>query len=75
MSEQRDDGGPVFPIPDIPGVKPPWDGMALRDYLAAQVLLGLYANSSLPASNTVTRAGFVEEAYKAADEMLEARKK
>ena len=64
MSEKREDGGRAFPVPD--GFVDP--GMSLRDYFAAQAIMGLMAQPD----------GWGEEAaaskaYRVADALLKAR--
>ena len=69
-----DDGGPMFPIPDIPvregwlgQYRPTSEGATLRDFFAASALAGLVqvirTDSQIAAS-----------AYSIADRMIEARK-
>ncbi|NCC61599.1 MAG: hypothetical protein EOM12_11800 [Verrucomicrobiae bacterium] len=66
----KNDGGPAFPIGSGDMRDP--TGMSLRDYLAGQVITGLFANSSI-----ITDLGLyksvIECAYKYADAMLKAR--
>jgi len=73
MSENRDNGGPAFPLVEPAGemcsVSP---GMSLRDYFAAKAM-------QAAATNPVGAEGFTFEeraawAYAQADAMLEARK-
>ena len=76
MSENKDNGGPAFPVQysneaDGPTVMPS-DGMSLRDYFAAKAM-------QAAATNPVGAEGFTFEeraawAYAQADAMLEARK-
>ena len=61
-------GGPAFPC--HPGIEnPPYDGMTLRDYFAAQAVQGLLASED----NAPLKV-FAIRAYAIADAMLEARK-
>ena len=73
MSENRDNGGPAFPLVEPAGemcsVSP---GMSLRDYFAAKAM-------QAAATNPVGAEGFTFEeraawAYAQADAMMEARK-
>lgn len=73
MSENKDNGGPAFPLVEPAGemcsVSP---GMSLRDYFAAKAM-------QAAATNPVGAEGFTFEeraawAYAQADAMLEARK-
>ena len=76
MSENKDSGGPAFPVQysneaDGPTVMPS-EGMSLRDYFAAKAM-------QAAATNPVGAEGFTFEeraawAYAQADAMLEARK-
>lgn len=62
------DGGPAFPI--HPGGC--WHpGMSLRDYFAAQALVGLLSGSGNPHVDD----GFATAAYRIADAMLAGRKR
>jgi hypothetical protein len=61
-NEQKDDGGPAFPLE-----YPPQTGMTLRDWFAGQVLLGMSGSGKYD-----WRA---QEAYALADAMLAERKK
>ena len=73
MTENKDNGGPAFPLVEPAGemcsVSP---GMSLRDYFAAKAM-------QAAATNPVGAEGFTFEeraawAYAQADAMLEARK-
>ena len=71
MSENRDNGGPAFPIPGLHN-DADFNGMSLRDYFAAKAM-------QAAATNPVGAEGFTFEeraawAYAQADAMLEARK-
>ena len=74
---ERDDGGPAFPISEVayPKDGPPeliiTAGMSLRDYFAAQALIGLMAT---PGALGVNRQSVAEGAYAVADAMIETRK-
>jgi hypothetical protein len=67
------DGGPAFPIADVPypngNVQPGWNGMTLRDWFAGQALAGLCANPSINMGSHAT----AEAAYLSADAMFIAR--
>ena len=76
MSENKDNGGPAFPVQysneaDGPTVMPS-EGMSLRDYFAAMSLQGMLANQH-PYQASDERM-FARDAYVLADAMLEARK-
>lgn len=87
----KDDGGPAFPIifQEFPNGDRQWPlpGMSLRDYFAAAVLQGKFANSQDAVQDFNGQwegyKGGVPEEYKdaaneiylIADAMLEARKK
>ena len=80
---QAKDGGPAFPCPwgcDTTGQHLPADpkGMSLRDYFAAQALVGYLAAFADPRSTQPKHAHeydrLAREAYKLADAMLLARK-
>jgi hypothetical protein len=63
-------GGPAFPFsPSDVSTSKPQLGMTLRDYFAAKVL-----HARLTTYKGSWYAGVAEEAYEAADAMLEARK-
>jgi hypothetical protein len=65
-------GGPAFPC--HPGIENPiYDGMTLRDYLAAKAMQGILTATLTP--NTVwSQDEAAETAYNVADAMLKARK-
>ena len=76
MTENKDNGGPAFPVQysneaDGPTVMPS-EGMSLRDYFAAMSLQGMLANQH-PYQASDERM-FARDAYVLADAMLEARK-
>lgn len=82
MTEQKNDGGPAFPIPHSsePGAYEAHPGMTLRDYTAIQALAGLLASSDMtvPANAETFEAivkHFAEVSYAYADAMLAARAK
>lgn len=72
-----DDGGPAFPVAEIPSKQvgpnsvvvavPGSDGMSLRDYFAAQVIVGVIGRFS-EGPDAIARW-----AYEQADAMIEAR--
>lgn len=63
------DGGPAFPC--HPGVdNPMYDGMTLRDYLAAKAMQGQLSAPNPVKTNT---KGIAKLAYVMADDMLKAR--
>ena len=72
----KNDGGPAFPVPLLPGQSwhgmGPCDGATLRDYFAAKALQGICA-----APEHLDRIGSfknaAETAYELADAMLAAR--
>ena len=74
MTEIKNDGGPAFPAPTLPGVR----GMSLRDYFAAAFLQGVFS-ANAPTIGEIkgfksTAEYYSWAAYKYADAMLEARK-
>lgn len=73
---ERDDGGPAFPFsglaPDGPTVYKDNEGMTLRDYFAAQALVGLV--QVYPFADTEPMADdVVKGSYRLADAMLRER--
>ena len=68
--DEKKTGGPAFPIAlaNI-GTEP---GMTLRDYFAASAMQG-YIAAGLPSDSTYD--DLAEKAFKAADSMLEERKR
>jgi hypothetical protein len=70
MSDQKDDGGPAFPIETT--ATPYAPGMSLRDWFAGQALAGL-VRSEQP-DGFPAWVGHALDAYALADAMLEARK-
>lgn len=82
MSEQIDNGGPAFPVPELDlgdaGVCPVDNpGMTLRDYFAAAALQGWLASFSpelLHPAKADTTADIAADSYTMADAMLAARK-
>jgi hypothetical protein len=73
MSNQINDGGAAFPIPndDRPGAYPAEPGMSLRDYFAAFALQGMLANPDRLEDSYIERA---MKSYECADAMLLSRK-
>lgn len=76
MSKQREDGGPAFPTE--PNTQPgtfKHSGMSLRDYFAAQALVGLIPFIGVweGGSDKLWDAATAERAYALADAMLAAR--
>lgn len=71
MTDEKDDGGPAFPVQDLSK----WQcaGMTLRDYFAAQALAGLNFPLSSMHDAPQGYARFAEHTYKMADAMLKAR--
>ena len=65
----KDTGGPAFPSTEDHGLNSGMPGMTLRDYFAAQVLIGLSIKREGKSD-----ADDVCNAYALADAMLEARK-
>ena len=70
----KNDGGPAFPVPLLPGQSwqemAPCDGMTLRDYFAGKALQGICAH---PDTWGLLQKGIARTAYDMADAMLEAR--
>ena len=70
-------GGPAFPTLADNGHAMNQDGMDLRDYFAAKVVQGLWANATalaqMPAGSEA--AAIASVAYEVADAMLEERSK
>jgi len=72
---KQDDGGPAFPITwdevNESGNRYPvvFNGMTLRDYFAAQALIGLHASHNATSDPDVA----ARRAYGMADAMLAAR--
>ena len=71
MSEIKD-GGPAFPSHGTMG-EVNHQGMSLRDYYAGQAIVG--TRSIMNFYNDGTIDGIVNDAYKLADAMIEAREK
>lgn len=72
MSEAN--GGPAFPTENAAQTGATtwrYEGMSLRDYFAAKVLQGIYANPDRGG----TCIDAAERAYEAADAMIRARSK
>lgn len=70
-NEKKNDGGPAFPIGSGDMRDPV--GMTLRDYFAAQVIHGMYANSNQYNTTYYTVDYKAKMAYDMADAMLKAR--
>lgn len=66
MASEINDGGPAFPIPEVPTVMQAWPGMSLRDWFAGMVL-----PQAMGESPSVEIAATL--AYRMADAMLAAR--
>jgi len=62
---------PAFPIPDCGHGGAIYQGMALRDYFAANALTGLLAH---PASDTHGEEELATQAYHLADAMIQVRR-
>ena len=62
---QIKDGGPAFPVPNLE-YDPSFNGMTLRDYLAAKAMQNYMADDCTP--DAIAKA-----AYEMADAMLKAR--
>lgn len=74
----KPDGGPAFPLEQ--GTDDHYtreSGMSLRDYFAAQALVGMLASPPIidRSSDKVNHAGWAANAYKFADAMLKQREK
>lgn len=65
------DGGPAFACPSVPGSDPGSVGMSLRDYFAAQALVGLLSSPTTDPRAPVERVS--DASYEIADAMLAAR--
>jgi len=64
----KPDGGAAFPVGS-------WNGMTLRDYMAAQALQTLISTAHLDNSTGAgIFRGYADLSYKLADAMLNARK-
>lgn len=76
---KNDGGGPAFPVPltltPIGVPQPPLAyGMSLRDYFAAQALVGLLAgNQEYDTEDEEAPGTWADQAYAFADAMLAAR--
>lgn len=78
MSDTAKDGGPAFPFEYDVGEglgRAPHTGMSLRDYFAAQAMVGLSVSWADTAVGRVNFTTAAESAYKAADAMLAERAK
>jgi hypothetical protein len=58
--------GGIYPSPDV--------GLSVRDYYAAAIISGLFAQGVLPVDNKESRAMVADHAFDMADAMLERRK-
>ena len=79
MSDAKHNGGFAFPRPlsmaHEDAVYHAQNGMTLRDWFAGQAMAGLLANERINAfDGAYTPKMAAEDAYTAADAMLEARK-
>lgn len=75
MSEPINDGGPAFPVPGLQDHEE-FNGMTLRDYFAAQALLGMKMENVNLASDeqlALACAVMAKVTYQMADAMLKAR--
>ena len=70
-----DTGGPAFPAPDCGHGWPIYEGMTLRDYLAAKAMQSFVMGAVLPPGFDATEQMAVAAArsYEMADAMLAAR--
>jgi hypothetical protein len=73
VSTKLDDGGQAFPLQRQ--LEYPHNGMSLRDYFAAQALVGLALGFEEPGDVAGARVGVAEDAYRIADAMLAERAK
>jgi hypothetical protein len=69
MSGELKDGGPAFPIPGLQNDSD-FNGMTLRDYLAAKALAGMCGGTP---GNHLVPPNAARLAYEYADAMIEAR--
>ncbi len=75
----KNDGGPAFPVPLLPGQSwhgmGPCDGATLRDYFAAKAMHQFLARSVLPPEFDASELFLMvaARAYEMADAMLKAR--
>lgn len=74
MNNQIKDGGPAFPHQDSgdTGTRP---GMSLRDYFAAHIIQGMFANPALFSPTGGFNMENFDGAWIAADRMLRANGK
>ena len=75
MSEKKNDGGSVFPLPPY---SPEFQGMTLRDYFASQAMIGVMQAHMTIAAITKTQISdeiIAELSFKIASAMLRERDK
>ena len=85
MTHNVNDGGPAFPIPDMPHpddagrwlsqYRPTSDGMSIRDWFASQALIGILSGAKAGNGECLRNLARLsaETAFIVADAMLEAR--
>jgi hypothetical protein len=85
MSDTKNTGGPEFPFQGVEWTESPYgngkvlsdvtyQGMTMRDYFAAKVIGGIFANLKTGnPSDTSIQYSAAREAYEIADAMLKAR--
>ena len=70
----KNDGGPAFPVPLLPGQSwqgiGPCDGMTLRDYFAGRAMQSYLLDKD---RDSFTFEQWAQASYEMADAMLEAR--
>lgn len=74
----KETGGPAFPLTRESSFSKNYEGMTLRDYLAAQVMTGVMASGTSLSIGKNHHDGMLDMAvafYSMADAMLEARGK
>jgi hypothetical protein len=64
---ERDTGGAAFPNEGFNGWGEPFQGMTLRDYFAAEAMLGLLNSTRISQPDWIAK-----DAYEMADAMLKA---
>ena len=72
MSENRDNGGPAFPIPGLHN-DADFNGMSLRDYFAGQALASSFSEAVRLIPSKMTATEYAESMFGIADAMLAAR--
>ena len=75
---RADDGGPAFPVAEVPSISQGHPGMSLRDWFAGEALSGVLTNATgLGSVTPKERADVFAKAaaliYEMADAMLKAR--